>query len=83
MHQTHVISTSTLSRCFDHVSTPLKAFTRSSNAFLGGSQVEASNIRVGDWAPARPMQLVPGRCHKAPQHLHIINVAHESLQAAL
>ncbi len=29
------------------------------------------------------MQLVPGRCQKAPQHVHIITLAHESLQAAL
>ncbi len=62
---------------------PLKPFTRSSNASLGGSQVEASNVRVGDWAPACPMQLVPGRRQKAPQHVHIITVAHESLQAAM
>ena len=40
---------------------------------------------VGDWAPAGPMQLVPARCHQAPQHGHIviIVVAHDSLQAAL
>ena len=78
-----VLSTSILTRCFGHVFTPLKALTRSSNAFLGGSQVEASNIRVGDRAPACPMQLVPGRCQKAPQHVHIITFAHKRLQAAL
>ena len=41
---------------------------------------------VGDWAPAGPMQLVPARCHQAPQHVHIviiIIVAHDRLQAAL
>ncbi len=47
MHQTHVLSTSTLTNALVMFS-PLKAFMRSSNALLGGSQVEASNLRVGD-----------------------------------
>ena len=65
------------------VSVRVQTCTRCSNGLLCGSKLELRDIRMDDWTPACPMQLVPGRSQHGCQQMRIIIVAQKCLQGRL